>query len=54
LAAAIKKSSQAPPASPAQPIASLVKRSQDKASAEALMASAADPFTYAEAMESPQ
>jgi len=57
-AVARKKSSQVPPASPAPvpPIGSLVTRSQGKASAEALMASAdtGDPFTYAEAMESPQ
>jgi len=54
LAAAIKKSYQPPPASPAPPIASRVTRSQGKASAEELMASIEDPFTYAEAMESPQ
>jgi hypothetical protein len=56
LAAVTKKSSQVPPASSALPIAIRVTRSQDKASAEALTASAAtgDPFTYAEAMESPQ
>jgi len=53
-AAAIKKSSQLPPASPAPPIASRVTRSQGKASAEALTASIEDPFTYVEAMESPQ
>ena len=55
-AAAIKKSSQVPPASPAPapPIASRVTRSQGKTSAEALTASIEDPFTYAEAMESPQ
>jgi hypothetical protein len=54
LAAAIKISCQAPLASPAPPIARRVKRSQDKASAEALMTSAADPFTYAEATEHSQ
>jgi hypothetical protein len=67
-AAAIKKSSQVPHAAPAPvpipatvpvpapapPTGSYVKRSQGKASAEELMASAADPFTYAEPMESPQ
>jgi hypothetical protein len=55
-AAAIKKSSRVPPASPAPPIATRVTRSQGKNSAEALTASEAtgDPFTYAEAMESPQ
>jgi len=53
-AAAITKSSQLPPASPAQPIASRVTRRQGKASAESLTASIDDPFTYAEAMESPQ
>ena len=53
-AAAIKKSSQLPPASPAPPIASRVTRSQGKASAEALTASIEDPFTYVEALESPQ
>jgi len=57
-AAAIKKTNQVPPASPAPAplIGSRVRRSQGKASAEALTASAAigDPFTYAEAMESPQ
>jgi hypothetical protein len=58
-AAAIKKSSQvpraapAPVAAPAPPIGSRVTRSQGKVSAEALTASATDPFTYAEAMESP-
>jgi len=52
-AAAIKKSSQAPPA---PQLGSHVTRSQGKPSAEALTASAAtgDPYTYAEAMESPQ
>jgi len=61
-AAAIKKSSQVPRAAPdpapvpapAPPIGSHVTRSQGKVSAEALMASATDLFTYAEAMESPQ
>jgi len=61
-AAAIKKSSQVPPAvpapaqapAPAPPIGSQVTRSQGKYSAEAITASAADPFTYAEAMASPQ
>jgi hypothetical protein len=57
-AAAIKNSSQVPPASPAPAplIGSRVTRSQGKASAEALTASTAigDPFTYAEAMKSPQ
>ena len=56
-AAAIKRSCQVPPASPAPapPIGSRVTRSQGKVSAEALTASVAtgDPFTYAEAMESP-
>jgi hypothetical protein len=57
-AAAIKNSSQVPRAvpvpGPAPPIGNCVTRSQGKASAEALTASATDPFTYAEAMESPQ
>jgi hypothetical protein len=53
-AAAIKKSSQVPPAAPAPTIGSHVPRSQGKTSAEALMASAEDPYTYAEAMKSPQ
>jgi hypothetical protein len=59
-AAAIKKSSQVPPAAPAPapapPIGSPVTRSQGKNSAEALTASVAtgDPYTYTEAMESPQ
>jgi len=55
-AAANEKSSQVPPASPAPPMASWVTRSQGKASAEALTASedTGDPFTYTEAMESPQ
>ena len=56
LAAVTTKSSQVPPASSVLPIASRVTRSQCKAPTEALTASAAtgDPFTYAEAMESPQ
>jgi len=69
-AAAIKKSSQVPRAAPdpapdpapvpapvqapALPTGSRVTRSQGKVSAEALTASATDPFTYAEAIESPQ
>jgi len=57
-AAAIKKSSQVPPAAPAPalPVGSRVTRSQGKNSADALTASEAtgDPYTYAEAMESPQ
>jgi len=59
-AAAIKKSSQVPPAAPAPapatPIGSRVTRSQGKNSTEALTASSAtgDPYTYAEAMKSPQ
>ena len=63
-AAAIKQSSQVPQAAPdpapvaapapAPPIGSPVTRSQGEVSAEALMASATDPFTYVEAMESPQ
>jgi hypothetical protein len=55
LAAVIKKSSQAQPA-PAPLLGSRVTRSQGKPSAEALMACEAtgDPYTYAEAMESPQ
>jgi len=63
-AAAINKSSQvrrtapvpapAPAPAPALPIGSPVTRSQGKVSAEALTASATDPFTYTEAMESPQ
>jgi len=59
-AAAIKKLSQLPPVSPAPapapPIGSCVTRSQGKAPAEALTESAAtgDPYTYAEAMDSPQ
>jgi hypothetical protein len=39
---------------PAPPIGGHVTRSQGKAFSEALTASAADPFTYAEDMESPQ
>jgi len=53
-AAAIKNPSQLPPASPAPPIASRVTTRQGETSAEALTASIEDPFTYAEAMESPQ
>ena len=57
-AAAIKRSSQVPPASPAPalPMGSHVTRSQCKASIEVQTASAAtgDPFTYADAMECPQ
>jgi len=67
-AAALKKASQVPRAAPdpapvpdpapdpapALPIGSCVTRSQGKVSAEALTASATDPFTYTEAMESPQ
>ena len=53
-AVAIKKLSQGPPAAPAPTIGSSVTRSQGKASAEASTASAQDPYTYAEAMESPQ
>jgi hypothetical protein len=55
-AAAIKKSSQVLPASPAPPMAHRITSSQGTASAEALTASEAtgDPFTYADAMESPQ
>ena len=61
-AAAIKKSSQVPRAAPspapipapAPPIGSHVTRRQGKVSAEALTASATDPFTYLEAMQSPQ
>jgi hypothetical protein len=54
LAEAMKKSNQQPPSSPAPPIACCVTRIQCNASAEASMASIDDPFTYAEAMESPQ
>jgi hypothetical protein len=58
----MKKLRQVPPVSPAPapapapPIGSRVTRSQREASAEALTASEAtgDPYTYAEAMESPQ
>jgi len=57
-AAAMKKWSQVPPAAavpaPDPPIGSRVTRSKSKASAEALTASAADPFTYVQAMPSPQ
>jgi hypothetical protein len=59
-AAANKKSRQVPRATPvpapatAPPIGSRVTRSQGKVSAEALTASATDPFTYAEAIESLQ
>ena len=59
-AAAIKKSSQVPQAAPvpnsasAPPIGNHVTKSQGKASAEELTASATDAFTYTEAMESPQ
>jgi len=53
-AAAIKKSSQVPTAAPAPMIGSRVTRSQGKAFTEALTASAEDPYTFAEAMESPQ
>ena len=57
-AAVTKASCQITPAAPAQapPIASRVTRSEGKASAEGLLTSAAtgDPFTYAEAMESPR
>jgi len=61
-AAAIKKSSQVTPAAPAPapapatPIGTRVTRSQGRNSTKALTASAAtgDPYTYAEAMESPQ
>jgi len=55
-AAAIKKSCQVPQAAPAPapPIGSRVTRSQCKASAGALTASTSDPFTYPEAIESPQ
>jgi len=64
VAAAIKKSSEVPHAAPAPApapgpataplLGSRVRRSQGNASAEALRASTADPFTYAEAMDSPQ
>jgi len=57
-AAAIKKSSQVPPAAPdsapAQLIGSPVTRSQGKNSGTALTASAPDPYAYGEAMASPQ
>ena len=53
-AAAIRKSSQVPPAAPALTIWSRVTRSQGEASGEALTAAAEDPYTYVEAMDSPQ
>jgi hypothetical protein len=63
-AAAIKQSSQAPRAAAAPapvpvpatapPIGSRVTRSKGNVSTEALMASATDPYTDAEPMESPQ
>jgi len=59
-AAAIKKSCQVPRAAPvpvpapASPIGNRVTKCQGKASTEAFTASATDPFTYTEAMESPQ
>jgi len=55
-AAAIKKTSQVLPASPAPPIASRVTRSQGKASALSLTGSEAigERFTYTEAMENLQ
>jgi len=55
-AAAIKKSCQVPPAAAATapPSGSRFTRSQGETSAEASTASGADPFTYIEAMESPQ
>ena len=57
-AAAIKKSSQVPPAAPAPAsaptIGGYVTRSEGKVSAEALGASATVPFTSADDMESPQ
>jgi len=53
-AAAIETSSQLPPASPAPPLASLVTRSEGRASAEALTVSIEGPFTHVVAMESPQ
>jgi len=57
-AAAIKESNQVPPAAAAAAPAPLpgcgVTRGQGKTSADALTASAADPFTYTEAMEIPQ
>jgi len=54
LAAAINKSSQVPQVAPAPMIWSRVTRCQGTASAEALTASTDAPYTYAEAMESPQ
>jgi len=61
-AAAIKKWSHVPRAAPdpspvpapAAPIGSRVTKSHCKVSAEALTASATNPFTYTEAMQSPQ
>jgi len=53
-AAAIKQSSHVPPAAPALTIGTCVTRSQGKASAEALPASAEDPYTYTEALECSQ
>jgi len=53
-ATAIKKSSQVLPPAPALMLGSRVTRIQGKTPAEALTASTADPFTYAEAMEIPQ
>jgi len=53
-AAAIKKSSELPPGSQSPLIVSRVTRSQRNASVESLIASIDDPFTYVEAMESPQ
>jgi len=53
-AAAIIKSSQVLPAAPAPTIGSRVTRSPGTTPAEALTASAADLFTYGEAMENPQ
>jgi hypothetical protein len=48
------KSSQLPPPSPAPPIASRVTRNQGNSSVKESTASIEDPFTYGEAMESPQ
>jgi len=53
-AAAIKKSSRVPSTAPAPTIGSRVTRSQRKTSAEASRASAENPYTYVEAMKSPQ
>jgi hypothetical protein len=55
-AAAIKNSCQVPPATSALAllIRRCVSRSQGKSPSEVLTASAADPFIYAEAIESPQ